>query len=263
MNLLDKIIAQKRCDIEAKRNSITLEYLQSTASIRAPRPNFAEVLQTAPMGLIAEIKRKSPSAGEIRADMNAALVAAEYEEAGANAISVLLDEPFFGGGESDFASVRDAVTLPMLYKEFVVADWQVWHAAALGASAVLLIAAVLSDTELREFAELAEKVGLTALVEVHTAAELIRVLDVGATCVGVNNRDLKTFETRIDTSIELATAVSGDVLLISESGIRSADDVVRLKDAGYHGILVGEHLLRQSDVGAGIRDLMSGVWASL
>lgn len=262
MNQLQTIIEHKRREIDELRQSMTIEYLQSAASIRRKPLDFREALSAAPMGLIAEIKRKSPSAGDIRADMNVALIASQYQEAGANAVSVLMDKEFFGGGEADFVAVRNAISLPMLYKEFVLCDWQVWHAASLGASAVLLIAAVLSDDELKDLSELIQKTGLTALVEVHTEEELDRVLNLGATCVGVNNRDLRTFQTNVDTSIELAGRVSGDVLMISESGIRTPDDVLRLRDAGYQGILVGEQLLRQPDVGEGIRQLMSGVWAS-
>ncbi len=262
MNQLDKIVAQKRAEIARLRDSMSIEYMQSAASIRASRASFIEALSASPMGLIAEIKRRSPSAGEIRPDMNVADIAEQYEEAGAHAVSVLIDQSFFGGGESDFVSVRNTVDLPMLYKEFVLFGWQVWHAASLGASAVLLIAAILSDDQLQGLSQLAESAGVTPLVEVHTAEELDRVLALGATCIGVNNRDLRTFETRVETSLELAGKVSGDVLLISESGIRSAEDVVRLRDAGYRGILVGEHLLKQPDVGVGIRELMSQAWAS-
>lgn len=262
MNLLDKIVAQKRTEIKKLRDTMSVEYMQSAASIRARRPSFVEALSASPMGLIAEIKRRSPSAGDIRPDMNVADIAEQYEEAGANAVSVLMDQAFFGGGESDFVTVRNAVDLPMLYKEFVLFGWQVWNAASLGASAVLLIAAILSDDQILGLSELAKSAGMTPLIEVHTADELDRVLAIGVTCIGVNNRDLRTFETRVETSLELAGKVSGDVLLISESGIRSAEDVVRLRNAGYRGILVGEHLLKQPDVGEGIRELMSQAWAS-
>ena len=262
MNQLDKIIADKRIEIEGRREQVTLEYLKSTASIRRQQPDFVESLRSRPVGLIAEIKRASPSAGEIRADMRPDHIAEQYEEAGAQAVSILVDKKYFGGEEADFVMVRDAISLPLLYKEFVLYGWQVWHAASLGASAVLLIAAALKDEELSELMELTTKAGMTPLIEVHTADEMKRVSDLGATCIGVNNRDLTTFKVSLETSYQLIADAPKNATLISESGIKTAEDVVRLRDAGYHGILVGEHILRQETVGPAIQALMSGVWAS-
>ncbi len=262
MNLLEKILKHKREEIEELKQTVTLEYLKSTASIRKMPPDFGDALRSAPMGLIAEIKRKSPSAGDIRADLRPNHLAEQYEKAGAQAISILIDTMFFGGEESDFVMVRDTVDIPILYKEFVLYGWQVWHAAALGASAVLLIVAALTDEELKELIECADKAGLTPLVEVHNEDEMKRAAKAGAACIGINNRDLTTFEVSLDTTFSLVKQAPKNATIISESGIRSAADVARLRDAGVHGVLVGEHLLRQDDAGAAVKELMGEIWAS-
>jgi indole-3-glycerol phosphate synthase len=262
MNLLEKIIEDKHNEIERRRQEISLEYLKSAASIRPVPPDFCASLRARPVGLIAEIKRRSPSAGTIREDFRVDHVAAQYEEAGAGAISVLMDSTHFGALELDFVAVRDAVNVPLLYKEFVLYDWQVWHAASLGASAVLLIAAVLDDEALRNLMKCAASAGLTPLVEVHSAGEMERVCALGASCIGINNRDLTTFKVSLDTSVELLKMAPAGAFVISESGIRAAADVLRVQAAGAGGVLVGEHLLRQPDVKVAIQDLMGSAWAS-
>jgi indole-3-glycerol phosphate synthase len=208
------------------------------------------------MGLIAEVKHRSPSAGVIRDPFVPADIARAYERAGAQAVSVLMDEPYFGGGEAHFREVRAAVKLPMLYKEFVVEAWQVWHARVLGASAVLLIAAALEDNELRSLMQVAAEAELEVLLEVHDSVELDRAFGLGATLIGINNRNLKTFETRLEHTLDLMPKVPESVTLISESGIRGAEDVARLQGAGVAGVLVGEHILRQTDLESAVRELM-------
>jgi indole-3-glycerol phosphate synthase len=261
MNLLEKILKHKREEILELKKTVSIEFLKSHASIRKAPPDFHRALRSAPMGLIAEIKRKSPSAGDIRPDLRPDHLAEAYEEAGAHAISILIDRMFFGGEESDFVMARDTVDIPILYKEFVLYGWQVFHAASLGASAVLLIVAALQDDELKELIACTESAGLTPLVEVHTAEEMKRAAASGATCIGINNRDLTTFEVSLDTTFELIREAPKDATIISESGIRGSKDVMRLRDAGVHGVLVGEHLLRKSDVGGAIQELMGEVWA--
>lgn len=261
MNLLEKILENKRTELETRMAGTTLEYLKSAASIRKDPPDFAAALRAKPVGLIAELKRKSPSAGEIRPDLGAGNMATTYAAAGAQALSILMDQKFFGGEESDFVVARNQTELPILYKEFVLNCWQIWHAASIGASAVLLIAAALPDKELATLLTCAREARMTPLVEVHSAAEMQRAKACGATCIGINNRDLTTFETTLETTFRLADQAPEDALLISESGIRSADDVVKLKAVGVGGILVGEHLLRQDDVGVAVAELMSGVWS--
>ena len=230
--------------------------MQARAAKRGEAPAFAGALRSVPIGLISEVKHKSPSAGVIRKPFLPASIAQSYEAAGAQAISCLMDAKYFGGGAEDFEEVRSAVTLPMLYKEFVIDPWQIWHARAIGASAALLIASVLSDDEIKEFTQIATDAGLEVLLEVHDGDELKRALGVGATLIGINNRNLKTFETRLEHTLELMPQVPDSVTLISESGIKTHADIQLLQAAGVSGVLVGEHLLRKPDLEAAVKDLM-------
>jgi len=268
-DILSKIVGNKRLEIEQPGYFRTLDAVVENLPhvgvactecdgmpARQAAPDFIAALKSAPVGLIAEVKRKSPSAGPIREPFDPAAIARAYEAAGAQAISCLMDKTFFGGGEEQWQAVRAATKLPMLYKEFVIDPRQIFHAEALGASAVLLIAAVLNDAELSSFIQLTEASGMTPLVEVHTAEEMKRAVSVGATCIGINNRNLKTFETRLETTLELCGLASDGCTLISESGIRTAEDIRRLKEAGIAAVLVGESLLRQQDIGATVRELL-------
>lgn len=269
MNILDEIIANKRIEIETPGYFQTLEKVVDELPhvgkscdacdgqpARRPVPDFIAALKSAPIGLIAEVKRQSPSAGPIREPFDPAAIGRAYEAAGAQAISCLMDAKYFGGGEAQWTAVRAATRLPMLYKEFVVDSRQIFHAEALGASAVLLIVAALSDAELNSFIGLIHASGMTALVEVHTEDEMKRAVDAGASCIGINNRNLKTFETKLETTLTLRELAPRGCTLISESGIRTADDVKMLRDAGINAILVGESLLRQPDLEAAVRNLM-------
>ncbi len=258
MSVLDKILAAKREEVAARRRETPWESLAEAARRLPAPPGFVEALCAVPVGVIAEVKRRSPSAGPIRVPMDVAVVARAYEAAGARAVSVLVDGPFFGGGEDDVRAVRAATGLPLLYKEFVLHPWQVWHAASLGASAVLLIVAALPPVRLAELMATCREAGLAALVEVHDAAELGAAAAAGARLIGVNNRDLHTFRTDLSTSEALAASAPREAVLVSESGIRSAEDVRRLRGAGYRAVLVGEHLLRRPDPGEAVRDLLSG-----
>ncbi|MBP7275065.1 MAG: indole-3-glycerol phosphate synthase TrpC [Kiritimatiellae bacterium] len=251
MTILDDILARKRSDVEMWKRQFPV-YPDGG---RGAGPDFLSALKSAPMAVIAEVKRRSPSAGAIREPMDAAELARAYAENGAQAISVLIDQPFFGGGPADFRVVREAVDLPMLFKEFVVDPWQVAQASSLGASAVLLIVAALTPDELRALMTDVRGRGMTPLVEVHDEAELDVALESGADCVGINNRDLKTFCTSLETSFRLLPRLSGGVTAVSESGIRAADDLRRLRDAGARAVLVGESLLREADPGAALRAL--------
>jgi indole-3-glycerol phosphate synthase len=269
MNILDEIIANKRREIETSGYFQTLETVVENLPhvgtecttcdgkpARQPVPDFIAALKAAPVGLIAEVKRKSPSAGPIREPFDPAAIARAYEAAGAQAISCLMDAKYFGGGEEQWNAVRAATSLPMLYKEFVIDSRQIFHAEALGASAVLLIVAALGDAELKKYIRLIEASGMTPLVEVHTEEELKRAVAAGAECIGINNRNLKTFETKLETTLQLRKLAPNGCTLISESGIRTADDVRMLRDAGIAAILVGESLLRQPDLEAAVRALM-------
>jgi indole-3-glycerol phosphate synthase len=256
VNILDRILADKLVTVAQCIQEHPVEGLQA-AALGTPEPiPFAAALQAAPIGLIAEVKRRSPSAGVIRDPFDPSAIATAYEHAGAQAVSVLMDEPYFGGGEDDFRAVRTAVGLPMLYKEFVVDPWQVWHARLIGASAILLIAAALEDSQLQALSEVAAEAGLEVLLEVHDAEELQRALALEAPLIGINNRNLKTFETRLHHTLDLIPQIPESVCLISESGIRTADDVQQLQEAGCAGVLVGEHLLRKPDLETAVRELM-------
>lgn len=257
MNILNEIVREKRLEIKGKMESIPVESMRKQACKTPNPPTFAAALRSAPIGLIAEVKHRSPSAGVIRDPFSPSDIAMAYEAGGAQAVSVLMDVPYFGGGEAHFSEVRKAVDLPILYKEFVVDAWQVWHARSLGASAVLLIAAVLSDEEIMQLSTVAIEAGVEVLLEVHDEKELQRALALEAPLIGINNRNLKTFETRLEHTLELLPQVPDSVTLISESGIRTSEDVQLLKDAGVSGVLVGEHLLRKPDLEKAVRELMS------
>ena len=199
------------------------------------------------INIIAEIKRASPSLGEIRTDADPAQMIALYEAGGAAAISVLTEPQFFKGSLDDLRAARAITRLPILRKDFIVDEVQIVEAAAAGADAILLIVAALTDKELSRLRILAEDLGLDALVEVHDAAEIKRAGESGATLIGVNNRNLRTFETSLETSVELAALAPPDATLVSESGISSRADVERLNRSGYHGLLIGESLMRADD----------------
>ncbi len=206
--------------------------------------------------MIAEIKRASPSAGVIREDFDPAAIARAYAEAGAAALSVLTDRDFFGGDDAFLAQAREAAGLPVLRKDFTIDPYQVSEARLLGADCVLLIMAVLDDAALAACLERAREEGLAALVEVHDAAELDRALAEGPGLIGINNRNLHTFETRLQTSVDLAAEVPAGVTLVAESGIHTRADMERLRSAGLTAFLVGESLMRSADPGAALARLL-------
>lgn len=267
--MLEKIIENKRQEIEQIGYFQTLESVVENlphvgtacdscdAFVPNPgKPDFIAAIRSAPIGLIAEVKRRSPSAGTIRVPFNPSEIASAYQKAGAQAVSCLMDKEYFGGGEEQWSEVHAATTLPMLYKEFVIDPRQIFHADALGASAVLLIVAALTNAELRSLIQLVEKSSMTALVEVHTEEEMKRAIAAEAKCIGINNRNLKTFETDIATSLKLCKLAPPDCTLISESGIRTVNDIRTLHAAGFSAVLVGESLLRQVDLEAATKNLM-------
>jgi indole-3-glycerol phosphate synthase len=208
------------------------------------------------IAVIAEIKRRSPSAGDLDRDLDPVALSREYEQGGAACLSVLTDADFFGGSPQDLRAARDSCTLPVLRKDFTVSALDVCDARLMGADAVLLIVAALSDSELTSFLQVAADCGLDALVEVHDAAELERALSAGASLIGVNQRDLTTFEVDRRRAADLGATMPPDVVSVAESGIRDADDVRRLADAGYQAVLVGETLVRSPDRRAAVADLV-------
>jgi indole-3-glycerol phosphate synthase len=227
-----------------------LQKLIELAQTMAPTRGFREALAaqaTRGSGLIAEIKRRSPSKGPLALDLDPAVVAQEYEAGGATCLSVLTDGPAFGGSDTDLRAARAATRLPVLRKDFTVDSRDICDARLMGADAVLLIVAVLADAELEEFISLSEGVGLDALVEVHDERELERALGLGAQLVGVNQRDLVTFEVDIDRAVRLAGAMPPEVIAVAESGVRDGKDAARLAAAGYAAVLVGESIVTAVD----------------
>jgi tryptophan synthase beta subunit len=243
---LDSIVTRKR-DEEAAY-AADLAQLAATARLQSPARDFVEALRTDGLGVIAEVKRRSPSRGDIAPIVDPAELAQRYADAGASAISVLTDGPDFGGSLEDLDAVRAAVDLPILRKDFVVSERQVYEARIHGADAVLLIVRALNDDELRSLHSLAHELGMAALVEVHDESELMRALGIGAQLIGVNNRDLGSMEVSLATTPRLATLVPADVTLVAESGYRSGDDVLPLHSAGVDAVLIGEALVSADDV---------------
>jgi indole-3-glycerol phosphate synthase len=255
MNILDKIVADKKREVERLRPRVVAikEAGQSRKEIR----NFAAALQPSDrIALIAEIKRASPSAGVIRADFNPVQVAREYHEGGANALSVLTDEKYFQGKIEYLQQVRAVVKLPALRKDFIVDEIQIHESLARGADAILLIVAILDDAQLRDYIAVAGGVGLSALVETHNEREAYRALDAGAQIIGINNRDLKTFKVDLATTERVAQEIPLEKIIVAESGIHTRADVERVRQAGAHAILVGESLMRSDNIAEKVRELV-------
>ncbi len=264
MSILHRILERTRAELVLRKARRPLPELQSAcAGLPAPRDFCAAVRRAGgsprragPIRVIAEVKKGSPSRGVIREDFVPAELAQAYEKAGAHAVSVLTDGPFFHGSLEDLAAVRVAVSLPILRKDFHVDPYQLWEARAAGADAVLLIAAALTDAALRDLLGLCRSLALAALVEVHTGDELARARAAGATLIGINNRDLRSFQVSLGTTFGLLPGVPAEAILVSESGISRPEDARALAEAGVDAILVGEGLLRHADVGEALRRLV-------
>ena len=254
MDLLQRILTRKREEIAERSARTPLDELAARIADLPPTRGFTAVLEAkieaCLPAVIAEIKRASPSRGVIRADFDPAAIASDYAAAGAACLSVLTDADFFQGSEAFLQQARAACELPVLRKDFTIDAWQVYEARAIGADAILLIVAALDDTALLELALLAAELDLDVLVEVHDEAELERALDLPVPLVGINNRDLRTFQTSLDTSLRLRARAGDERLLVSESGIRAPEDVMRLRAAGIHAFLVGEAFMRAPSPGA-------------
>jgi indole-3-glycerol phosphate synthase len=261
---LDRILAKTRATVAAARERVPLAELERLAAAHNPRGWAAALRQKATTGpaIIAEIKKASPSKGLIRADFDVTWLAERYYAGGAAALSVLTDEPFFQGSLRNLELASAAVPLPCLRKDFTVDEYQIVEARAHHGDAILLIAAALSDGELQRFSQAAHSLALDVLVEVHTGEELDRVLSTlgesGADAIGVNNRNLKTFEVRLETSLELVERIPPGVVRVAESGIVTPGDLARLRAAGFDAFLIGESMMRQTDPGAALAVLLSG-----
>jgi indole-3-glycerol phosphate synthase len=257
MSILDEIVARKRQEVAAARQAVPVESLRESLSTAPPPRDFLGALTGIPaIRLIAEVKKASPSAGVLRADFDPAAIAKIYEQHGAACVSVLTDTPYFQGSLEHLRQVRAAVNLPLLRKDFVIERYQVLEARSAGADAVLLIAECLDDYTLRELHEAILEYGMTPLVECYQPENLRRVLDAGAQLIGINNRDLHTFQVDLGHSVRLRKQIPAGRTTVAESGIRTRRDVETLQAAGLHAILVGEFLVRQSDIGKAVDELL-------
>jgi indole-3-glycerol phosphate synthase len=257
-SILDRIVAYKRQEIAAARARVSDRQLEEAIvrGMAPPARDFRFALEHADgCAIIAEVKRASPSAGLLRADFNHIDIACTYEQNGAACISVLTDEPSFQGRLHYIDDIRPAVSPPLLRKDFILDRYQLLEARLAGADAVLLIAEILDDEALRRLLHEADTLCLQTLVELYDRANLSRVLDSGARLIGVNNRDLHTFQTRLEHTLDLIAELPADVCLVSESGIRTRGDVERLQMAGVRAVLIGETLMRAPDIGAKLREL--------
>ena len=250
MDILSEIIASKRSRLETSKRALPLEEMRAKAlcaRANAKAHALRNALTSNGINIIAEFKRRSPSKGMIRDNADAATLARSYEAAGAAAISVLTEENYFAGSLVDLLAVRAQVSIPILRKDFIFDEWQVYESAAAGADALLLIVAALDDETLERLLRLTEEnLGMDALVEVHTRDEMERAVAHGAKLIGVNNRDLRTFDVSTETSLQLAQFAPSATVLVSESGL-TPDEVLSLKAAGYNGFLIGETLMRAAD----------------
>jgi indole-3-glycerol phosphate synthase len=252
-DILAQIVERKKLELEERVEGVERRAEQSIAG----RRDFSKALESREVAIVAEIKKASPSRGVLAQEFDPARIARAYEQGGAAALSVLTDEKHFQGSLSHLESARAATELPVLRKDFTIDAYQVHEGAARGADAILLIAAILTETEMRDFRELAASYRMAAVVEVHDAEELKPALASGARIIGVNNRNLHTFEVNIEAALRLGEKIPSGVIRIAESGIHSAEDIQRLRAAGYQAFLVGEHLMQSGDPAVALRALLS------
>jgi indole-3-glycerol phosphate synthase len=256
--ILDKILDSKRREVAAAKKLVGEAALRDRPLYREARRGFLDRLQFGGRAIIAEIKKASPSKGVIRGDFNPTVHAHQYQQAGARCLSVLTDSPFFQGSLDDLVAVRAASSIPLLRKDFTIDPFQVVEARAYGADCILLIVAALDDVQLRDLSLLAAEEGLDVLVEVHDERELERALAAEARLIGVNNRNLHTFETDIDTTRRLVAGMPEDITKVSESGLRTAAELAGLEAIGVHCFLIGETFMRERDPGAALHAVLHG-----
>ncbi|PIB26383.1 indole-3-glycerol phosphate synthase [Maribacter sp. 4U21] len=249
MNILDKIIADKRKEVDLKKSIIPKSQLEQSVLFDRTGNSLAEALRNSTTGIIAEHKRRSPSKDTINQNTNVGLVARDYQNAGVSGMSVLTDIKYFGGSLEDLLLARASVMMPLLRKEFIVSEYQILEAKAFGADAILLIAAVLTKAEIKAFSEFAKSLGLDVLLEVHNQEELRKSVMPSLDMLGVNNRNLKTFEVSLETSKSLSIQIPDDFVKVSESGISSIEAIRDLKQYGYQGFLIGENFMKTDNPG--------------
>lgn len=253
--ILDRIVDAKVIRLEEAKRRVPLARLAKTTN--RGTTSLVAALTRSGINIIAEIKQRSPSKGIIREDFDPVRIAETYANGGAAALSVLCEEDFFGGSLDHLEAIRHRVALPLLRKDFIFDEYQIYESASAGADGVLLIVAILGDELLARLIVLARELGLQALVEVHSADEMNRAARAGAFMIGVNNRDLTTFNVDLETSVRLVAQAPKAAILVSESGIHGGQDIRRLKSAGFNGFLVGEHLMRASNPGDALAQLIS------
>lgn len=255
---LEKVAAMKREEVHKRKNLSSLQEMQKKVSdLPAPREFLRALLNKCPMALIAEIKRASPSAGMIRQDADIQGIARKYQAGGASAISVLTEARFFHGALGHLVMVKEAVSLPVLQKDFIIDPFQIYEGRIAGADALLLISAILDREKLKELATLTQFLGMVPLVEVHDEEDLGKIAGLGLPLIGINNRNLKTLEVNLENTFRLLKKIPSGTMVISESGIKNGKDVKRLQNAGVKGALIGEVLMRDPDPVAKIRELLN------
>ena len=261
-DILKKIVARKAEEVAERRTRLPLDELKPRLADAPPTRGFRAAIETRIVrgepAVIAEAKKASPSKGVIRADFDPAAIARSYEQGGAACLSVLTDVDFFQGSDDYLQQARAACTLPVLRKDFVIDPWQIHEARHIGADAILLIAAILTTEQLQEFSALAHELGLDVLLEVHDGEELQRALQTDCRLIGINNRNLRSFETRLETTLELLDAIPDERIVVTESAIHTPDDVQRMRAAGVNAFLVGEAFMRADDPGEKLKELFTG-----
>jgi len=256
VSVLDRIIEARRAAVAHRKKTVPETALRYGVKHGKPVRDFAAALSRDSLNIVAELKKASPSRGVIRTVFDPVALAKSLEAAGAAALSVLTEEEYFQGELKHMRDARAAVTVPVLRKDFIVDPWQVWEARATDADSFLLIVAALDDSQLREFLNLGRELGMEALVEAHSREEVSRALEAGARIIGVNNRDLRTLEVRVETSEELIEEIPPECVAVCESGLRTQEGLVRLRSAGFDAFLVGEHLMAHPDPAAALRALL-------
>jgi indole-3-glycerol phosphate synthase len=254
--ILNKIISAKKEEVAYLKQTRPLLEIKSAIHDLPPLRDFRNAIKGHVCAIIAEVKRRSPSKGILREDFNHIKIASVYEKYGAAAISVLTDQKFFGGNARYLADIKETVHLPLLRKDFIIDPYQIYETRSLNGDALLLIAGILGKEQLREYIHLSEYLGLAALVEVHFKEDLEKALDSGANIIGINNRNLSTFSTELNTSLNLIPHIPADKIIISESGIHMRDDIETLMKAGIHAFLIGEILMRSENIGEKLSELL-------
>jgi len=257
MTILETIVKVKITEVADLKEKVPLYVLEKIVNDLPPTRNFRDAISSKDCSIIAEVKRKSPSKGELVADFDPVRIASVYTENGAAAISILTDVEFFGGDKAYISAIKKTVGIPLLRKDFVINPYQIYETRLIGADAILLITAILTEKQLSEFIHLSETLGLAPLVDVHDRADLEKALACGAKIIGINNRDLKTFVTDVKTSMDLIALMPKDKIVVSESGISTAADMKYLSDLGVDAVLVGEVLMRAESISEKINELRS------